>query len=195
MNKKAQTNFEGILGSIFALIFLIISLSAVVPLLFSLGDSDGKQGEIDELNNKINELTSIAAAKDIKISQLEGVINARDNTLDEKDRTISDLTGQLKNKDQIIENLTKEISFYTEKTYLQEITNNYHNISNYFEKVENKFFPITVSISLISLTLFALILKDFSVISFIKRKLWKSDNDNIKNSKLDNIKKENEKAN
>jgi SMC interacting uncharacterized protein involved in chromosome segregation len=169
IDKKGQSNIEGIIGAVLSFVFLIIFLSALIPMFNSLNGCEDKQTEIETLNNKINELNQLLDGKEVEISELNSTIDSIGDSLGEKDELISNLTGQLKEKEQIIKNLNEELSYFQEKKYLQEINNNYFTISNYFERIENKFFPISISISLISITLFALILKEFAVISFFKR--------------------------
>ena len=162
-NKKGQGDVEKVIASVFALFFLIIFLTAIIPLFSSIGGGNDKQAEIDKLNSKISEQNSVINSKDVKISELEGIVSSANKTLSEKENLISNLTGQLTEKDFIITNLTEQLKYYGEKEYLQEINNNYYSISNFFEKIENQFFPIKVSISLISITLFAMIFKVFGL--------------------------------
>ncbi|MEK6888811.1 MAG: hypothetical protein AABW80_01755 [Nanoarchaeota archaeon] len=169
MNNKGQSmDFEKIIASIFAIFFLIIFFSAMIPIFSSLNGGNEKQAEIDKLNTKASELNGIINLKEVRISELEGIILSANKTLSEKENIIANLTGQLTEKDFVIENLTEQLKYYGEKQYLQDINNNYYNISNYFEKIENQFFPIKISISLISITLFALIIKVFGLGRWIK---------------------------
>lgn len=163
-------DFEGIVGSIIALIFIGIVLSAIIPAIVSISGND-KQSEINKLNEQISDLQGEINSKNIQIDQLQSKISAMDQNITEKDNRISDLTGQLGQKDLIITDLNSQLNYYSEKEYLREINNNYYSISNYFEKIENKFFPIEISISLISLTLFAFIVKEFALINWFKN-LW-----------------------
>ena len=168
-------DIQGIIGAVLAILFLVVFVSAMIPVFNSLNGCTDKQNEIDKLNKQNSDLNQLISSKDIEISGLKAVIDSTNKTLTEKESIISNLTGQLTEKDIVIANLTTQLSYYQEKKYLQEISNNYYNISNYFEKIENKFFPIEVSISLISITLFAIILKEFAVLSWLKRKFWKKE--------------------
>lgn len=172
MNKRGQS-IEKIIGGIFSIIVLIIFISAIIPLFASLNGSDEKQKEIDSLKNQISGLNQELSNKDIRISEIQANLDATGKTLNEKDLIISNLSGQLTEKDKQIQNLTEELTYLNEKGYLQDISNNYYTISNYFEKIENRFFPIEVSISLISITLFAVILKEFGLWSWIIKYLKK----------------------
>jgi len=49
MNKKGQNDVEKIIGGIIALFFLIIFLSAMVPVFQSLTGQNDKQNEINRL--------------------------------------------------------------------------------------------------------------------------------------------------
>ena len=162
-------DIEGIIGTILGFFVLIIVLGAMIPVFNSLTGSDNKQREVDSLNQKIAQLNAELEIKNSEIAGLKSIILATNKTLTEKDNLISNLTITIQEKDLIIENLKNELEYFEEKGYIQDIHNNYYNISNYFEKIEKQFFPIHLSISLISITLFAIILKEFAVISFLKR--------------------------
>lgn len=170
--KMRNNDFQGIIGVIIAIFFLIIFVSTMIPIFGSINGCDSKQKEINDLNGKIVELNQLSASKDIKISELQAIVTSNNKTLSEQDKEISNLTGRLKERELIIANLTNQLNYFTEKKYLQEISNNYYNISNYFERIENKFFPIEVSISLISITILGLIIKEFALLTWFKS-LWK----------------------
>lgn len=182
MNKKGQEDIGKIIGGIFAILIFIVFLSALIPIFNSLNGNDDKQKEIDSLKNQISSLNQEIVNREVKISELQSNLDSIDKTLNEKDLMISNLTGQINEKDRAIQNLTDELSYLNEKEYLHDINNNYYAISNYFEKIENKFFPIEISISLISITLFAVILKEFGlwtlIIKFFRKKRNKDETTN-----------------
>lgn len=168
VNKRAQSNIEGIIGSIFAIVFLILFVSAMIPVFNSLNGNNEKQQEIDKLNSQIGVLNQELSNKDSQIVGLQATIDSFNGTLNEKDKLISNLSSQILEDNITIQNLSYELSYLKDRAYLQEINNNYYNISNYFEKIEKKFFPIEISISLISVTILGLIIKEFALIAWFK---------------------------
>jgi hypothetical protein len=172
MDKIGQTEDIGrIFAAIISFFILIVFISAIIPIFGSLSGGNDKQAEINNLNLKVNELNQVISSKDVELSQLKSIIDSTNKNLTEKDSIISNLTSQIIEKQLVIENLTLELTSLKEKKYLQEINNQYYNISNYFERIENKFFPIEVSISVISAALLSVLIKEFALISWFKR-LW-----------------------
>jgi len=189
MNKKGQSvDIEKIIGSIFALFFLIIFLSAMIPVFNSLTGQEDKQTEINKLSNRITELEQELVNKNVEISQLSSLLESLNSTIEEKDILLSNLTGQLTEKEKEVQDLSKELGNYKEKEYLPTINNNYYNILNYIEKIENKFYTINLAISLISLTLAGIMIKLFGLDVTIKlffkkfkRKKKREENDTTEN--------------
>lgn len=160
INKKGQyDNIGKIIGAIIALFFLIIFFTAMIPVFQSITGQDEKQTEINKLNGRIVELEQELSNKDIEISQLKGLLESLGSTIEEKDTLISNLTGQITEKENEINELSDELENYREKEYLPMINNNYYNILNYVERIENKFYTINLAIGLISLTLAGMFIK------------------------------------
>jgi len=163
-NKKGQSDDIGkIIGGIMAIFFMIIFFTAMIPLFQSLSGQDGKQAEINELNNKIIGLEQEIANKNIEISKLRGLLDSLNSTIGEKDAIISNLSGQLTEKENQFNLLSRELENYREKEYLPTINNNYYNILNHVERIENKFYTINLAIGLISLTLTGIVIKLFGL--------------------------------
>ncbi|HIJ02660.1 TPA: hypothetical protein HA363_08460 [Candidatus Woesearchaeota archaeon] len=160
----ADFDFEGLIGLIIVVPIILIFLGAMIPLFQNI---DGRQDDINKLNNQIGQLKSDINSKEVSISELQSKLQSMDATVGEKDNMIANLSGQIEKKNQEIQNLTEQLKYYAEKEYLQDINNNYYTISNYFEFIQNQFFPIKVSISLLSITLLGLVLKVFHVHKFI----------------------------
>lgn len=55
-NRKGQAEIQAIIGGIISISFLIIFLSAMIPVFQSLTRVDNKQAEINNLNTRISEL-------------------------------------------------------------------------------------------------------------------------------------------
>ena len=169
MDKKGQADDIGkIIGSIIAIFFMIIFFTAMIPIFQSLSGQDDKQAEINELNSKVVGLEQEIANKNIKISELRSLLDSLDSTIGEKDAIISNLSGQLTDKENQILELSQELKNYREKEYLPTINNNYYNILNYVERIENKFYTINLAIGLISLTLTGIVIKLFGLDVTIK---------------------------
>lgn len=172
-SKKGQAEIQAIIGGIISIFFLIIFMSAMIPVFQSSTGANDKQTEINKLNTKISELEQTINNKQIEISQLKGILESLNSTLEEKDNIISNLSGQLTEKENQIQNLSNELSNFKEREYLPTINNNYYNILNYIEKIENKFYTINLAIGLISLTLFGMVIKMFGLDVTIKLLLKK----------------------
>ena len=178
INKKGQIEIQTIIGSIISIFFLIIFISAMIPVFQSLTGADDKQAEINKLTNENNALKQQVADKEVEISQLRALLESLNSTIGEKDTIISNLTGQITEKEKEIEDLSRELEGYKEKEYLPTINNNYYNILNYVERIENKFYTINLAIGLISLTLFGMVIKMFGMdvtLKLIWRKFRKRD--------------------
>lgn len=171
-NKKGQSEIQAIIGGIISIFFIIIFLSAMIPVFQSLTGADDKQAEITKLNNRISELEQTISSKQIEISQLKGILESLNSTIEEKDNIISNLSGKLTEKENQIQNLSNELNNFKEREYLPTINNNYYSILNYVERIENKFYTINLAIGLISLTLFGLVIKIFRLDVTIKL-LWR----------------------
>jgi septal ring factor EnvC (AmiA/AmiB activator) len=184
MNKKGE-DINSIIGGIFALFFLIIFFSAMIPVFHTLTGQDEKQGEINNLNEKIINLEQEINNKSIEISELNSLLNSFNSTIGEKDNLLSNLSGQLTEKEKQIEELSTELEKYKEKEYLPIINNNYYNILNYVEKIENKFYTINLTIGLISLTIVGIVIKLFGLDITIKLFLSK-----FKKNKLPSLDKD-----
>ena len=172
MNKKGQAEIQAIIGGIVAILFLIIFISAMIPVFQSLTGADEKQAEINKLTNENTALKQQLANKEVEISQLRALLESFNSTIGEKDTLIANLTGQITEKEKEIQDLSQELGSYREKEYLPTINNNYYNILNYVERIENKFYTINLAIGLISLTLFGMVIKMFGLDVTIKL-LWK----------------------
>ena len=172
MNKKGQAEIQAIIGGIVAIFFLIIFFSAMIPVFQSLTGADDKQAEISRLTNENTALKQELSNKEVEISKLRALLESLNSTIGEKDTLISNLTGQITEKEKEIQDLSQELEGYKEKEYLPTINNNYYNILNYVERIENKFYTINLAISLISLTLFGMVIKMFGLDVIIKL-LWK----------------------
>ena len=172
MNNKGQQDIEKIIGGIFAILFLIIFFSAMIPVFQSLTGADDKQTEINKLTNENIALKQDIANNEVEISQLRSLLESLNSTIEEKDALLSNLSGQLTEKEKEIQDLAKELENYKEKEYLPTINNNYYNILNYIERIENKFYTINLAISLISLTLLGVVVKMFGLDVTIKL-LWR----------------------
>ena len=168
MNKKGQAEIQTIIGGIFAIFFLIIFVSAMIPVFQSLTGADQKQAEISRLTDENTALKQQLANKEVEISQLQAVLESLNSTLGEKDTIISNLTGQITEKEKEIQDLSQELANYKEREYLPTINNNYYSILNYVERIENKFYTINLAIGLISLTLFGMVIKIFGLDTTIK---------------------------
>ena len=172
MNKKGQAEIQAIIGGIFAIFFLIIFFSAMIPVFQSLTGADQKQTEINKLTGENTALKQQVANNEVELSQLRALLESLNSTIGEKDKVISNLTGQITEKENQIQNLSNELQNFKEREYLPTITNNYYNILNYVERIENKFYTINLAISLISLTLFGMVIKMFELNITITL-LWK----------------------
>ncbi len=172
MNKRGQSEIQAIIGGIIAVFFLIIFISAIIPVFQSLTGTDEKQAEINKLLNENAVIKQQLADKEVEISQLRALLESLNSTIGEKEAIISNLTGQITEKEKEIQDLSQELEGYKEKEYLPTINNNYYNILNYVERIENKFYTINLAISLISLTLFGMVIKMFGLDIAIKL-LWK----------------------
>lgn len=162
-------------GEIFgAIIGIILIVGVVIPLIFSIPNAFGndKQNEINNLNQQLANANIEISNRDIQIAELNSIINSNNQTISEKDFEIARLNGEITEKELVIDNLTEQLDYYSEKRYLQEITNNYYDIYNSFEKIENQFLPINISLTLFSLVSLALVIKVFGAHLLIKR-LWK----------------------
>lgn len=166
MDNKGQ--IQEIIGGFVALLFLILFISAMIPLFQSLTGADDKQIEINKLNVDNTAVKQQLADKEIEISRLQALLDSLNSSIGEKDRYISNLTGQIKEKEKNIQDLSQELMGYKEKDYLPSITNNYYNILTTIEKIENKFYTINLAIGLISLTLFGMVIKIFGLDITIK---------------------------
>ena len=171
-NKKGQAEIQAIIGGIISIFFIIIFLSAMIPVFQSLTGADEKQAEISKLNSRISELQQTLNNKEVELSQLRAFLNSLNSTIEEKDNIISNLTGQLAENENEIQNLSNELKNFKEREYLPTINNNYFNILNYVERIENKFYTINLAIGLISLTLFGMVIKMFGLDVTIKL-LWR----------------------
>lgn len=172
MNRKGQAEIQAIIGGIISIFFLIVFFSAMIPVFQSLTGADDKQTEINRLTNDNTALKQQLANKEVEISQLRALLESLNSTIGEKDTLISNLTGQITEKDKEIQDLSQELEGYKEKEYLPSINNNYYNILNYVERIENKFYTINLAIGLISLTLFGMVIKMFGLDVTIKL-LWR----------------------
>jgi septal ring factor EnvC (AmiA/AmiB activator) len=178
MNKKGQAEIQTIIGGIISILFLVIFLSAMIPVFQSLTGADQKQAEINELTNENNALKQQLANKEVELSQLKGFLESLNSTIEEKDNIIANLTGQITEKEKQIQDLQDELKSYQERKYLPTINNNYYNILNYVERIENRFYTINLAIGLISLTLFGMVIKMFGLdvtIKLLLRKLRKKE--------------------
>jgi septal ring factor EnvC (AmiA/AmiB activator) len=184
-NKKGQSEIQAIIGGIISIFFIIIFLSAMIPVFQSITGADDKQTEINKLNTKISEFEQIINNKEVEISQLRGILESLNSTIEEKDNIISNLSGQLTEKENQIQNLSNELNNFKEREYLPTINNNYYSILNYVERIENKFYTINLAIGLISLTLFGMVIKMFGLdvtIKLLWRKIKKKKTNNHKSS-------------
>ncbi len=172
MNRKGQSEVQTIMGSIISIFFIIIFFSAMIPVFQSLTGADDKQTEINKLREENNLLKQQLSNKEVEVSQLQGLLESLNSTIGDKDSIISNLTGQITEKEKEIRELSQELEGYKEKEYLPTINNNYYNILNYVERIENKFYTINLAIGLISLTLFGMVIKGFELDVTIKR-LWR----------------------
>ena len=172
INKKGQAEIQAIIGGIVAILFLIIFITAMTPVFQSLMGADQKQAEINKLTTENTALKQQIANNEVELSQLRGLLESLNSTIGEKDTIISNLTGQITEKEKEIQELSQELKGYKEKEYLPTINNNYYSILNYVERIENKFYTINLAISLISLTLFGMVIKMFGLDVTIKL-LWK----------------------
>ena len=172
MNKKGQAEIQAIIGGIVAIFFLIIFFSAMIPVFQSLTGADDKQAEISRLTNENTALKQELSNKEVEISQLRALLESLNSTIGEKDILISNLTGQITEKKKEIQDLSQELEGYKEKEYLPTINNNYYNILNHVERIENKFYTINLAIGLISLTLFGMVIKMFGLDVTLKL-FWK----------------------
>jgi len=172
MSKKGQTEIQTIIGSIISIFFLIVFISAMIPVFQSITGADEKQAEINKLTTENTALKQQLANKEVELSQLRAILESLNSTIGEKDTIISNLTGQITEKEKQIQDLSQELAGYKEKEYLPTINNNYYSILNYVERIENKFYTINLAISLISLTLFGMVIKMFGLDVTIKL-LWK----------------------
>lgn len=163
VNKKGQSEIQAIIGGILSLFFVIIFISAIIPVFKSITGQDDLQNEINNLNNQNAQLRQEIDNKNIKVSQLRSLLESLNSTIEEKDDLIFNLSGQLTEKEKQIENLTNELKGYQEKEYLPLINNNYYNILNYVEKIENRFYIVNLSIGLISITLLGIVIKLFGL--------------------------------
>ena len=118
----AEFDFEGLIGLIIVVPIILIFLGAMIPLFQNI---DGRQDDINNLNNQISQLNSDVASKDVSISELQSRLQSMDATVGEKENMIANLSGQIEKKNQEINNLTEQIKYYDEKEYLQDINNNY----------------------------------------------------------------------
>jgi len=176
MNNKGQAEVQAIIGGIVAIFFLIVFISAMIPVFQSLTGADEKQAEINKLTNDNIALKQQIANKEVEISKLRALLESLNSTIEEKDTIISNLTGQITEKEKEIQDLSQELKGYKERVYLPTINNNYYNILNYVERIENKFYTINLAIGLISLTLFGMVIKMFGLdvtIELLWRKLRK----------------------
>ena len=172
MNKKGQAEIQTIIGSIISIFFLIVFILAMIHVFQSITGADKKQAEINKLTAENTELKQQLANKEVELSQLRAILESLNSTIGEKDSLISNLTGQITEKEKEIQDLSKELSDYKEREYLPTINNNYYNILNYVERIENKFYTINLAIGLISLTLFGMVIKMFGLDVTIKL-LWR----------------------
>ena len=172
MNRKGQAEIQAIIGGIISILFLVVFLSAMIPVFQSLTGADQKQAEINKLTDENVALKQQLANREVELSQLRGFLESLNSTIEEKDNIIANLTGQITEKEKQIEDLREELTSYQERKYLPTINNNYYNILNYVERIENKFYTINLAIGLISLTLFGMVIKMFGLDITIKL-LWK----------------------
>lgn len=172
MNRKGQSEVQAIIGSIISIFFIIIFLSAMIPVFQSLTGADDKQTEINKLTEENNLLKQQLSNKEVEVSQLRGLLESLNSTIGDKDSIIYNLTGQITEKEKEIQELSQELEGYKEKEYLPTINNNYYSILNYVERIENKFYTINLAIGLISLTLFGMVIKMFGLDVTIKI-LWR----------------------
>lgn len=163
MNRKGQADIQAIIGGIISIFFLIVFLSAMIPVFQSLTGADQKQAEIKELKDENSALNQQIDNMQVELSQLRGFLDSLNSTIEEKDNKIANLSGQISEKEKQIKELQEELSSYQEKEYLPSINNNYYNILNYVERIENKFYTINLAIGLISLTLFGMVIKMFGL--------------------------------
>lgn len=189
MNNIGQQDIEKIIGGIIAVFFIIIFFSAMIPVFQSLTGQNEKQDEINKLNAKITSLEQELASKNVEISQLQGLLGSLNSTIGERDTIISNLTGQLTEKENKIIELSQELEGYREKEYLPMINNNYYNILNYVERIENKFYTINLAIGLISLTLTGIVIKLFGLDVALKlffKKFKRKDKQNLNENETTN---------
>ena len=172
MNKKGQAEIQAIIGGIVAIFFLIIFFSAMIPVFQSLTGADDKQAEISRLTNENTAFKQELSNKEVEISQLRALLASLNSTIGEKDTLISNLTGQITEKEKEIQDLSQELEGYKEREYLPTINNNYYSILNYVERIENKFYTINLAISLMSMTLFGMVIKMFGLDVTIKL-MWR----------------------
>jgi len=178
MHRKAQAEIQTVIGGIISIFFLIIFITAMIPVFQSLTGTDQKQAEINKLTDENTALKQQLANKEVELSQLRGFLESLNSTIEEKDGIIANLTGQITEKEKQINDLQEELKSYQEREYLPAINNNYYNILNYVERIENKFYTINLAIGLISLTLFGMVIKMFGLdvsIKILWRKLRKKE--------------------
>jgi len=166
--KKGQAEIQTIIGVIISLFILIVFIYAIIPLFQSITGAEQKQAEINKLANENNALRQALNNKDIEISRLNSLLTSLNTTISEKDNLISNLSGQITDKEKEIQDLKKELDEYKEKTYLPTINNNYYNILNYVERIENRFYTINLAISLMSIPLLGIVIKIFGLDVAIK---------------------------
>lgn len=172
MNRKGQAEIQAIIGGIISILFLIVFLSAMIPVFQSLTGADQKQAEINKLTDENTVLKQQLANREVELSQLRGFLESLNSTIEEKDNIIANLRGKITEKERQIKDLREELTSYQEREYLPTINNNYYNILNYVERIENKFYTINLAIGLISLTLFGMVIKMFGLDVTIKL-LWR----------------------
>ena len=172
MNKRGQAEIQTIIGGIISIFILIVFIYAMVPVFQSITGADDKQAEINKLINENTALKQELSNKEVETSQLKSFLNSLNSTIGEKDNIISNLTGQITENENEIDELSQELKGYKEKEYLPTINNNYYNILNYVERIENKFYTINLAIGLISITLLGIVIKMFGLDITIKL-LWK----------------------
>jgi hypothetical protein len=157
---KGFLDIEGIIGTI---LFVIVFLIAISGIFSVINTTDSRINEINRLKKENDALRTNNLELQKIIAQKDSVILAMDNSIGEKEKTISDLTGNLSDTNQEILRLLDELSYYSEKKYMSEINNNYYNILNNISYIENKFYYINIYLTLLSITLLALIGKMFGI--------------------------------
>jgi len=157
---KGFVDFEGIVGTILFVFVLIVIITSVFSFI---NTNDSRISEINKLKKENDNLKGNNLLLQKTVAQKEAVIKAMNDSIGEKEETISELTGKLEDKNQEVQKLLDDLSYYSEKKYVSEINNNFYNISNSISYIENRFYIINIYITLLSITLLALIGEVFGI--------------------------------